>query len=460
MFYSVINYGRSGNIPLGSIEPIVCQLGPGVVGNSGAGPKRTGFVRSVERWSEAHGPGTRREVPFNSPRLPVRAAGVLVTWPERWLAVFEGKGDNEVSSLALNASTAISLGVAVGVSLTCSPRVSIGDNGGASLVIGFVPKSSDNPIFMQALRGAQQAGVDSRQKSERTVYVTPFYPTGLETQQAELDMAVTAGVNGILVSCASDDVSASIDKAAANGIPVITFDSDCPSSKKRLGFFGTANEDAGSEAADLLVQAMDGRAEMKRVAILTGQDGAVNLDERSKGVNDRIRQAYPNVTVLDPFHCEDEDPDLCSALLDKVVGDHEDLDGLFVVGLWGVGAACNDCKAPPCACDVRTRMPHWHAAAMERSLKTVAFDALPFELQLMNDGYLSALIGQKYYDWGYCTTKSLVNYLTRGEPVRLSRSGYDVVANEQDVKKATSMWNDVDTAGVSAQVPDCGDAGL
>jgi predicted N-acetyltransferase YhbS len=51
------------------------------------------------------------------------------------------------------------------------------------------------------------------------------------------------------VSCDSDDVSASIDKAAANGSPD-HLRLGLPEFHERLGFFDR-KEDAGSDAADL-----------------------------------------------------------------------------------------------------------------------------------------------------------------------------------------------------------------
>jgi ribose transport system substrate-binding protein len=49
----------------------------------------------------------------------------------------------------------------------------------------------------------------------------------------------------------------------------------------------------------------------------------------------------------------------------------------------------------------RGSMPLWEAATRGGGLKTVAFDTLPLELNLLRDGYLTALIGQKYWGWGY-----------------------------------------------------------
>jgi ribose transport system substrate-binding protein len=74
--------------------------------------------------------------------------------------------------------------------------------------------------------------------------------------------------------------------------------------------------------------------------------------------------------------------------VEEVMQAHPDLRGWFYVGLWPLFAD-------------RGSMPLWEAATRAGSLKTVAFDTLPLELNLLRDGYLTALIGQKYWGWGY-----------------------------------------------------------
>jgi hypothetical protein len=56
----------------------------------------------------------------------------------------------------------------------------------------------------------------------------------------------------------------------------------------------------------------------------------------------------------------------------------------------------------------------------------------------------------------------MVRYITRGEPVKFSPSGYKVVVSEQDVAEMTARWTEVFTTRVNASPPDCGnvDAGL
>ncbi len=89
---------------------------------------------------------------------------------------------------------------------------------------------------------------------------------------------------GILVSPADANLlKGDIDDALAQGIPVITMDSDAPGSK-RLTFIGTNNYDAGVTGGKVLVQQLKGKG---NVVVFT-MPGQSNLEERLHGYRDVI----------------------------------------------------------------------------------------------------------------------------------------------------------------------------
>ena len=75
----------------------------------------------------------------------------------------------------------------------------------------------------------------------------------------------------------------SIDKAVAAGIPVITVDSDAPSSK-RLFFIGTNNYQAGFTGGQRLAQELKGKG---NVVVFTMPDQS-NLQDRLRGYKDAL----------------------------------------------------------------------------------------------------------------------------------------------------------------------------
>lgn len=368
-------------------------------------------------------------------------------------------GNWSEGAAATRACGRLLIAIAVGTGLSCEPRVSVGDNKDTTILdIGFIPKTYNNQIFQRAHTGALDATVDLMVSTGRKVSVENFAPdkTTLEAQQEKVQFCIDKQKRGLIVSCVENGLKDSIDAAVDKGIPVITFDSDCPGSK-RLDFYGTNNQAAGADAAEQLATALS-ESGGKRVAILSGREGASNLNDRVEGFKARLALSYPSLQVVITAYCDETAEGCKSKLEDEILTEFPDVEGLFIVGLWGVLAACECESTSDCSCeDVATRMPKWHAAKV-RGLRTVAFDALPFELELMRKTYLSALIGQKYYEWGFCTVTRLFNYLTRGEPVRFSSLGYEVL-KPADVERAWTQWSEAekpsDASAGNSQRPPC-----
>lgn len=317
--------------------------------------------------------------------------------------------------------------------------------------MAFIPKTSNNPVFKLGNDGAQFAARALTHSHGRQVNVEYLASPALDpsTEEGFIRQAIAAKKDALLVSCIDDSMTAPIDEAVDNGIPVITYDSDCPSSK-RLGFYSMQSEDTGAKGADLLVSAMGTGA--KTIAILTGRAGADNLERRVAGFMDRLSTTYPEVAVATTVHCEETAESCGPAVEDQIVAQYPDLDGLFVIGLWGLsaGCTCSD-SGMSCSCE-DTQMPRWKAAARGK-LKTVAYDSLPFELALMSQGYVSALLGQKYFGWGYDTVSLMYEHLTAGRDVSgFIDSGFDVVC-PNNVTDMRTKWEAADFR--EPLTPDC-----
>ena len=99
---------------------------------------------------------------------------------------------------------------------------------------------------------------------------------------------------GILISAANPTVmQPDIDAAIAQGIPVITIDSDAPASK-RLTFIGTDNYKAGLMGGQLAVKQLQGKG---NVVVYTMPEQA-NLKDRLHGYRD-ILEASPKIKIVD-----------------------------------------------------------------------------------------------------------------------------------------------------------------
>ncbi len=304
-----------------------------------------------------------------------------------------------------------------------------------TLTIAWIPKALDNPVFELGRQGAVQKATELT--TSGPVQVEVLYVGSVAADAAEqvrvMEDVIARGVDAIAISC--NDPTACIDpiqKAVAAGIPVMTWDSDSPESQ-RFTYLGVDNYQAGRAAADLLVRAMGPRG---KVAILTGVPGAFNLEERIRGFKDSIA-AYPGIQIVATVASND-DINLGVQLVEETMQAHPDLDGWFFVGMWPLFAE-------------RGSMPLWEEAALHRGMKTVAFDTLPVELELLRDGYLSGLVGQKYWGWGYDTIQIIYDHVIEGKSFPpFINSGMDIVTHN-NVEAMLRAWK---TNDFSQPLPD------
>src|SRR5438876_8140228 len=170
--------------------------------------------------------------------------------------------------------------VLTGIALLASPTV--GAEGKKSYTLGLVAKSQNNPVFQAARVGAEQAAKDLAAKHGISIKVDWRTPNEEDAQkQAEaIEQLVLAGADGIAVSCSdANKLTDAINSSVKNGVPVATFDSDAPASK-RFVTFGIDDLKCGEQVMDELAKIMDGKG---IVAILAGNQNAPNLQKRVQG---------------------------------------------------------------------------------------------------------------------------------------------------------------------------------
>ena len=304
-----------------------------------------------------------------------------------------------------------------------------------SLTIAWIPKGLNNPIFELGREGALQKAAELTDRGPvpvNVLYVGPVASDAAE-QVRVIEDVTRRGVDAIAISC--DDPTACvepIDKAVAAGIPVITWDSDSPDSR-RLTYVGIDNFQAGQVAADLLVRALKGRGQ---VALLTGVPGAYNLEERIRGFKDGLAKS-PGVRIV-ATAVSNDDINMGVQAVEETMQTHPNLDGWFFVGMWPLFAE-------------RGSMPLWEDAVRNRGMQVVAFDTLPVELEFLRDGYLSALIGQKYWGWGADSIQMLYDHLLYGRPFeRFTNPAMDIVTIS-NVQAMLDAWKNND---FSRSLPD------
>src|SRR5882724_5545988 len=256
-----------------------------------------------------------------------------------------------------------------------------------SYTLGLVAKSQSNPVFQAARTGAEQAAKDLGAKYGITIKIDWRTPNDEDAQkQAEaIEQLVLAGADGIAVSCSdANKLTDAINSAVKNGVPVATFDSDAPASK-RFVIFGVDDVKCGQQVMDELAKIMDGKGV---IAILAGNQNAPNLQKRAQGVKNAAKK-YPGIKIRDTYYHK-ETPQDAAAKVEQVMQANPDITGWAMIGGW------------PLFTDNALK---WQPGAV----KCVSVDALPPELAYLRSGHVQLLLAQQVYEWGYRSIEHLFN---------------------------------------------------
>lgn len=252
-------------------------------------------------------------------------------------------------------------------------------------VFGLVAKSQGNPVFQAARVGANNAAKDLSAEHGITVEIDWRTPNEEDAQkQAEaIEQLVLSGADGIAVSCSdANRLTDAINRAVQNGVPVATFDSDAPESK-RFVTYGIDDIRCGERVMEELASAMN---EKGVVAILAGNQNAPNLQKRVEGVRNAARN-YPDITIRETYYHK-ETPQDAAAKVEQVMQANPDITGWAMIGGWPL---FTDDALP------------WKPG----TVKCVSVDALPAQLDYLRSGHVQILLAQQVYEWGYTSVQLL-----------------------------------------------------
>src|SRR5436853_2460034 len=259
--------------------------------------------------------------------------------------------------------------------------------GKKSYVISLVAKSQGNPVFQAARVGAEAAAKELGEKHGIKIKIDWRTPNEEDAQkQAEaIEQLTLSGADGIAVSCSdANKLTDAINSAVKNGVPVATFDSDAPASK-RFVTFGVDDIKCGEQVMNELAKAMNGKGV---VAILAGNQNAPNLQKRAQGVKDAAKK-YPGIKIRDTYYHK-ETPQDAAAKVEQVMQANPDITGWAMIGGWPLFTD-NALKWAP------------------GTVKCVSVAALPPELQYLRSGHVQLLLAQQVYEWGYRSVEHLIN---------------------------------------------------
>jgi ribose transport system substrate-binding protein len=303
-----------------------------------------------------------------------------------------------------NHKTLIALGCVALVSLVTSYAQTR-----KTIKIALIAKSSTNPVFLSARTGAEAAAKELSAKYGIDIVVdwrTPPTEDG-QVQAQRVAQAVNEGDDAIVISCSdAAKVTGAINDAVARGVPVMTFDSDAPQSK-RFAFYGVDDVATGEQVMSELAKQLGGKG---KVAILAGNQNAPNLRKRADGVKKEAAK-YTGITIVGTFY-HIETPQDAAAEVVRVMNAYPDINGWAMIGAWPLFTKTLLTDLDP------------------NKVKVVAVDALPAELPYIEKGIAPVLLAQPTYLWGHVSVEKVIDkvflkkdvpVITRMELVRVSK---------------------------------------
>lgn len=278
-------------------------------------------------------------------------------------------------------------------------------------IISVVPKSLDNPVFLDTKQAVEQTAEALGIAAE---WVGPFSSES-QSQVEVLRWLVRRGVDAILVSANDPDaLTPAINEAVGSGIAVATFDSDAPDSR-RLFYTGTDNTAAGRTGAEVVLGLLEeeGRpdGDPAKIVVITGQKEALNLRQRIEGFRQGLEGT--NTEIVDLLYCND-DMNLAVQLTERAAATEPDV--IFFIGGWVF-------YAPPESLSVYRE---WLADGGI----AVTIDKHYPVLQALKEGRIQAAVGQNFKQMGEVGLRRLYEKIQGGAVEEVYFTPIEVVTPE------------------------------
>lgn len=179
--------------------------------------------------------------------------------------------------------------------------------------------------------------------------------------------------DAIAINAGGDTLIPYINKIIEKEIPVVTFNSDVPLSK-RLFYVGENSYASGRVAGELLGKFLNGKG---NVALFIGFDSISSHYDRASGFQDYIHEYYPEINIIQMCEYHDREEEAFQ-IMQKTLDSGIAISGIFcvsAVGAVGVGKCLAQTKCPD-------------------EIRLIGYDINYQSAELLKAGYCDALLYQ------------------------------------------------------------------
>lgn len=208
----------------------------------------------------------------------------------------------------------------------------------------------------------------------------------------------------------ADSGKAVVDRLIKAGVPVIIWNADAPNTM-RLAYVGQDNVRAGQRAGQLMAKHLKAKHVSSGTIALFATDATASYaQERTAGFKKALSSALPGIKYSTQVSLGTD----ISAAVGKVDAAVRGKSG--IVGMYSADEQI-----------MAAAIWEQHNASAGQYV-IVGHNLLPKELQLMQQGYLSGVVGQDPYTQGYLSVEWIYKFVTTGKAMCvICDTGYPVV---------------------------------
>ncbi|WP_329023255.1 rhamnose ABC transporter substrate-binding protein [Streptomyces sp. NBC_01423] len=209
------------------------------------------------------------------------------------------------------------------------------------LTIGFVPKQEGSAYFDLAGKGGKKAVTAM---GSTFVEKAPDSAADTSGQIAAVEALRRQGVDAIVISAQSpDELCPVLKEALADGIKIVTYDSDTRPECRNIFVSQASAQDLGWIEVEMLGKQIGYRGE---IAVLSAARTASNQNAWIRYMKDELADGYTGMKLVDIAY-GDDDPAKSRAQFQKLIREHPNLKGVISPTTVGLKAAADYLSGSP-----------------------------------------------------------------------------------------------------------------
>lgn len=280
--------------------------------------------------------------------------------------------------------------------------------------IAVIPKGLTHEFWQSVHFGAEKAAKELG--NVEVIWQGPHNESNTAEQISMVEAMITKRVDGIVLApIDSQGLIEPVQKANANNIPVVVFDSGLDDEEIIVSYVATDNYNAGAMAGKHLGELLNGEG---NIVLLRYKVGSESTTQREEGFLDAIKK-FEGINILSSDQYSGTTPRESIETSENLLQTHGDeVDGIFTV----------------CEPNTLGMLDALESHQMAKDVKFIGFDPAPRFEDAMQEGKIDGIMLQDPVQMGYLAVKTVVAHLN-GESVEKRISTGEYLATPENFKE-------------------------